>query len=291
MQAAASRRSSTRTNGVVAGSVWETRMKLDQVKGGIKVFNADDTHDDEAGAGDDEAGLRVYNLRLRRSQNDGAAEKRKRKNWSSPEAGALAVGGGGGDKTPPARLRKTQSSSASNSPKISDKTLVEAGEEKTAVTRSKFWLERVRDAWETCQHKKAVAAAVFTLIWNLSSTVARVWAVFMLVVAVRFYQQRVAAGDEVAEEDVWDGQEEAEPPPQPQQQQQLVQQRHQRWQAAAEDSKQRAGGGVGRGRVAAGGGQAAEQLLGPGRGHRQVTGPSPTKVVGGLVAREKKKWS
>ena len=40
----------------------------------------------------------------------------------------------------------------------------------------KFWLERFRDAWESCSHKKAVVAAVFTLVWNVSSTVARVWA-------------------------------------------------------------------------------------------------------------------
>ncbi|XP_073003357.1 uncharacterized protein [Typha latifolia] len=65
----------------------------------------------------------------------------------------------------------------------------------------KFWLERFRDGWESCTHKKAVAAAVFTLIWNVSSTVARIWAVFMLVVAVKFYQQCMV--------DEWnDGQEE-----------------------------------------------------------------------------------
>ncbi|XP_066352422.1 reticulon-like protein B21 isoform X3 [Miscanthus floridulus] len=55
----------------------------------------------------------------------------------------------------------------------------------------KFWLERVRDAWESCSHKKAVVAAVFTLVWNVSSTVARGWAVFMLVVAMKCYQQRM----------------------------------------------------------------------------------------------------
>ncbi|CAO2187757.1 unnamed protein product [Urochloa humidicola] len=55
----------------------------------------------------------------------------------------------------------------------------------------KFWLERFRDAWESCSHKKAVLAAVFTLVWNVSSTVARVWAVFMLVVAMKLYQQRM----------------------------------------------------------------------------------------------------
>ncbi|XP_062195133.1 reticulon-like protein B21 isoform X2 [Phragmites australis] len=55
----------------------------------------------------------------------------------------------------------------------------------------KFWLERFRDAWESCSHKKAVVAAIFTLVWNVSSTVARVWAVFMLVVAMKCYQQRM----------------------------------------------------------------------------------------------------
>ena len=49
----------------------------------------------------------------------------------------------------------------------------------------------MRDAWESCSHKKAVVAAVFTLVWNVSSTVARVWAVFMLVVAIKCYQQRM----------------------------------------------------------------------------------------------------
>ena len=55
----------------------------------------------------------------------------------------------------------------------------------------KFWLDRFRDAWESCSHKKAVVAAVFTLVWNVSSTVARVWVVFMLVVAMKLYQHRM----------------------------------------------------------------------------------------------------
>ncbi|CAF2137232.1 BnaA02g07960D [Brassica napus] len=54
-----------------------------------------------------------------------------------------------------------------------------------------FWLRRFRDAWETCNHKKAVALALFTLVWNLSSVVARVWAAFMLFVAFRYYQQKM----------------------------------------------------------------------------------------------------
>ncbi|KAI3939211.1 hypothetical protein MKX01_002079 [Papaver californicum] len=53
----------------------------------------------------------------------------------------------------------------------------------------KFWIRRFRDAWDSCSHKKAVALVGFTLVWNLSSVVARIWAAFMLVVAVRYYQQ------------------------------------------------------------------------------------------------------
>ncbi|XP_020103235.1 reticulon-like protein B21 isoform X2 [Ananas comosus] len=80
----------------------------------------------------------------------------------------------------------------------------------------KFWLERVRDGWESCTHKKAVAAAAFTLIWNVSSTVARIWAVFMLVVAIKLYQQRIAdewssREEEVAEEGAEDFRKEPSP--------------------------------------------------------------------------------
>ncbi|XP_028554678.1 reticulon-like protein B21 [Dendrobium catenatum] len=59
----------------------------------------------------------------------------------------------------------------------------------TLAKLGKFWLERFRDGWESCTHKKAIVAAIFTLIWNLSSTIARIWSVFMLVVAIRLYQQ------------------------------------------------------------------------------------------------------
>ncbi|XP_074569826.1 uncharacterized protein LOC141826474 [Curcuma longa] len=58
----------------------------------------------------------------------------------------------------------------------------------------KFWVARFRDGWQSCTHKKAVAAAIFTLIWNISSTAARIWAVFMLVVALKLYQQRLSEG-------------------------------------------------------------------------------------------------
>ncbi|KAF5742075.1 Reticulon family protein putative isoform 1 [Tripterygium wilfordii] len=75
---------------------------------------------------------------------------------------------------------------------------------------AKFWVRRFGDAWESCAHKKAVAFAFFTLVWNLSSIVARIWAVFMLFVAVRYYQHSLVrdewAEDEAAGEEAWDGQ-------------------------------------------------------------------------------------
>ncbi|XP_011079424.1 LOW QUALITY PROTEIN: reticulon-like protein B21 [Sesamum indicum] len=52
-----------------------------------------------------------------------------------------------------------------------------------------FWIRRFRDAWGSCSHKKAVGFAVFALVWNLSSVVARIWAVFMLFVGFKYYQQ------------------------------------------------------------------------------------------------------
>ncbi|XP_065848810.1 reticulon-like protein B21 isoform X2 [Euphorbia lathyris] len=60
---------------------------------------------------------------------------------------------------------------------------------------AKFWIRRFRDAWDSCTHKKAVALAIFSLVWNLSSMLARVWAVFMMFVAVRYYQQSMESDD------------------------------------------------------------------------------------------------
>ncbi|TYH13081.1 hypothetical protein ES288_A06G116300v1 [Gossypium darwinii] len=63
----------------------------------------------------------------------------------------------------------------------------------------KFWIGRIEDAWETCTHKKAVAVAIFTLVWNLSSIVARIWAAFMLFVAFRYYQQKMVGEEDWVE--------------------------------------------------------------------------------------------
>lgn len=98
--------------------------------------------------------------------------------------------------------------------------------------KGKFWIRRFRDAWNSCTHKKAVAMGIFTLVWNLSSSIARIWAgelqllyfkfwilffaktkkencwwlwfasmfaAFVLFVALRYYQQRMLA--ECGEED------------------------------------------------------------------------------------------
>ncbi|KAJ4840967.1 hypothetical protein Tsubulata_018161 [Turnera subulata] len=65
----------------------------------------------------------------------------------------------------------------------------------------KFWIRRFRDAWDSCTHKKAVALGMFTLVWNLSSTVARVWAVFMMFVAVRYYQRCMESEEYWVEDD------------------------------------------------------------------------------------------
>ncbi|XP_015696236.1 reticulon-like protein B21 isoform X4 [Oryza brachyantha] len=62
-------------------SVWETRMKMDEVKGGVKVFSA-------GGEDADEEGLRVYR-RLRHDQGGAggtsAAAAKKRRNWKASE--------------------------------------------------------------------------------------------------------------------------------------------------------------------------------------------------------------
>nr|KYP38209.1 Reticulon-like protein B21 [Cajanus cajan] len=64
-----------------------------------------------------------------------------------------------------------------------------------------FWIRRFRDAWDSCTHKKAVALGIFGLVWNLSSVVARIWAVFVLFVAFRYYQQHYLVRDEYGEDE------------------------------------------------------------------------------------------
>ncbi|KAJ9548757.1 hypothetical protein OSB04_021300 [Centaurea solstitialis] len=65
-----------------------------------------------------------------------------------------------------------------------------------------FWIRRFKDAWKSCSQKKAVVVGVFTLVWNLSSVVARTWAVFMLLVAFKYYQQSMMKDEDTEEEEV-----------------------------------------------------------------------------------------
>ncbi|KAH0775391.1 hypothetical protein KY290_012528 [Solanum tuberosum] len=44
------------------------------------------------------------------------------------------------------------------------------------TSRGTFFIRYIRDAWESCTHKKAIGFAIFTLVWNFSSIIARIWA-------------------------------------------------------------------------------------------------------------------
>eukprot|EP01018_Ginkgo_biloba_P011157 Gb_25024 [translate_table: standard] len=73
--------------------------------------------------------------------------------------------------------------------------------------QGEYILLRGWEVWNCCSHKKAVLAAVATLAWNLSSVAARVSGAFILIVALRLYQQSLrvepANQNEVApEEDI-----------------------------------------------------------------------------------------
>ncbi|KAK7388359.1 hypothetical protein VNO78_23175 [Psophocarpus tetragonolobus] len=64
-----------------------------------------------------------------------------------------------------------------------------------------FWIRPFGDAWDSCSHKKAVALGIFGLVWNFSSVVARIWSVFVLFVAFRYYQQRYLVAEEWLEDE------------------------------------------------------------------------------------------
>ncbi|XP_009795103.1 reticulon-like protein B21 [Nicotiana sylvestris] len=69
-----------------------------------------------------------------------------------------------------------------------------------------FLIRYIRDAWESCTHKKAVGFAIFTIVWNFSSIIARTWAVFMLYVGIRYYQQNLMTEDiTIKADDSWQG--------------------------------------------------------------------------------------
>ena len=67
------KRAATRSS-VVAGSVWESRMKSDEARGGIKVFNGGEEYAEDERDG---------KTRLKRSSFGGAMASGKRKTWKS----------------------------------------------------------------------------------------------------------------------------------------------------------------------------------------------------------------
>ncbi|XP_054822334.1 reticulon-like protein B21 isoform X2 [Prosopis cineraria] len=69
------------------------------------------------------------------------------------------------------------------------------------VSYANSWVKRARDGWDSCGHKKAVGLGIFGLVWNLSSLVVRIWAVFVLIAALRYYQQNQMGRDEWKEEE------------------------------------------------------------------------------------------
>uniref|UniRef100_A0A6N2MQS0 Reticulon-like protein n=1 Tax=Salix viminalis TaxID=40686 RepID=A0A6N2MQS0_SALVM len=66
---------------VVAGSVWESRMKLDEVKGGIRVFNGEDNVEESRSSNGDSAKKVVK--RGQTGTSTGVAVSGKRKTWKS----------------------------------------------------------------------------------------------------------------------------------------------------------------------------------------------------------------
>lgn len=100
-----SRRDGVRS-GVVAGSVWESRMKIDEVKGGIKVFNGDqENSEDQSNTSNGVAGTRT---RSKRGQAGGALTAAgKRKTWKSDNSE--------GSEKNPIQISKAKTESLKNS--------------------------------------------------------------------------------------------------------------------------------------------------------------------------------
>ncbi|KAL6973835.1 hypothetical protein U1Q18_028019 [Sarracenia purpurea var. burkii] len=71
------RRGTARSGGVIAGSVWETRMKSDEVKGGIKVFNGEENSEEDG------------DKRVIRPKQSPVGVSGKRKTWKSDNSEGL----------------------------------------------------------------------------------------------------------------------------------------------------------------------------------------------------------
>jgi hypothetical protein len=76
------RRAGVKTS-VVAGSVWESRMKLDEVKGGIKVFNGEENVEESRSSNGDTAKKIVKRGGGQTGISTGVAVSGKRKTWKS----------------------------------------------------------------------------------------------------------------------------------------------------------------------------------------------------------------
>ncbi|KAF9596070.1 hypothetical protein IFM89_007123 [Coptis chinensis] len=78
-----SRRKSGPRN-VVAGSVWESRMKMDEVKGGIKVFNGGEKHIEESNNVDEGGDVLVLPMnKSLETNNQSTVVREKRRTWKA----------------------------------------------------------------------------------------------------------------------------------------------------------------------------------------------------------------
>ncbi|KAI3975574.1 hypothetical protein MKX01_002406 [Papaver californicum] len=69
-----------------------------------------------------------------------------------------------------------------------------------------LWLSQCSNVWNSYTCRKVIAVVVLTLVWISSSTVARVWEVFMLIISVRYYQETlIQATESGSERDTLEG--------------------------------------------------------------------------------------
>ncbi|KAI3854726.1 hypothetical protein MKX03_014991 [Papaver bracteatum] len=63
-----------------------------------------------------------------------------------------------------------------------------------------LWLSQCRNVWNSHAYTKVIAVVVLTLVWISSSTVARVWEVFILIICIRYYQETLIQATESGSE-------------------------------------------------------------------------------------------
>ncbi|XP_051150153.1 uncharacterized protein LOC127264695 [Andrographis paniculata] len=52
-----------------------------------------------------------------------------------------------------------------------------------------YWVKKIMDVWKSCRHKKAIGVLALSVIWNVCSTIVRIWTLFVLFVAFKCYQR------------------------------------------------------------------------------------------------------